>query len=124
MPPKFGSDDFSEYEGYEEPQEGDTGDERIGPGLNWKPQYVEKLAEKHGVETHEVQEVFLNSPYIVPRGRGHVLGEDKFVALGKTDGGRLLLVVYLQQAEGLLIISARDMMPKERRLFEAKRPSS
>lgn len=128
MPPKFGSDDFSGYAGFEEPQEGDTGDEgprdeRDGPELLWRTEYVEKLDNDHHVQKHEVKEVFWNEPYVVLSQRGNVPGDDKYKALGKTDKGRYLRVIYIEKLNGLLIISAYDMNQEERRRFEAKRLS-
>lgn len=121
MPPRFGESDFSEYEGFLDPSDEDVGDETEAVDFAFYRAYAEKLAVKHNVSEDEVCQVFANSPKTFFRAKGSVPGEDVWIALGRTDGGRLLLVVYIEKKDGrLFIVSARDMGPKERRLYERK----
>jgi uncharacterized DUF497 family protein len=41
--------------------------------------------------------------------------------LGQTDAGRLLFVVYTLREERIRVISARDMIPRERKEYERAR---
>ncbi|MFZ2961352.1 MAG: BrnT family toxin [Candidatus Ozemobacteraceae bacterium] len=83
---------------------------------------VDKLVGKHGVEKHEVEEVIFGSPLIVFIESGDRPGEDVYNALGQTESGRRLIVAFIQKAGGKIIVfSARDMVPKEKRRYEKKK---
>jgi hypothetical protein len=50
--------------------------------------------------------------------KGKVRGEDVYVALGQTVTGRYLSVFVINKGQGAaLVISARDMNAKERKLY-------
>jgi uncharacterized DUF497 family protein len=90
-------------------------------GFIWLPDIVEKLEIKHRVSLEEVEEVFFNDPRFFFVERGHVAGEDLYVALGQTDSGRYLSVFFIRKPEQLaLVISARDMDAAERRRYGRK----
>lgn len=90
-------------------------------GFIWLEDIVEKLWEKHGVEAHEVAEVFVGKPKFRFVEKGHRRGEDVYAALGQTDSGRYLIVFFVRKKDGrALIVSARDMTAAERRRYERK----
>jgi len=73
------------------------------------------------VRISEAESVFTEFPVFNRIQRGHVEGEDLFRALGQTDSGRYLTVFFIyKKTREVLVISARDMMEKERRQY-AKR---
>jgi uncharacterized DUF497 family protein len=85
----------------------------------WYGKFVDKLWEKHRVDVHEAEEVLQNYGRMRRVGRGHVKGEDVYLALGQTDAGRYLSVFFIyKQSQEAIVISARDMDPKERREYE------
>jgi uncharacterized DUF497 family protein len=85
----------------------------------WKDQYVEKLADKHGLTTEEVEQVLFSNPLIRRQQKGKIRGEDLYVAYGQTDSGRYILVFFVRkQGAAAMPISARDMTPTERRYYE------
>ena len=87
----------------------------------WLPDIVEKLATKHNVKEHEVEEVFFNRPHFRFLETGYRSGEDVYGVLGQTDGGRYLIVFFIYKPDRLaLILSARDMDEKERRRYERR----
>jgi uncharacterized DUF497 family protein len=90
-------------------------------GIRWLEQFVRKLAIKHQVEQAEVEEVFASNPRFRFIEKGDQTGENKYMALGQTDSGRYLTVFFLHKLDGwALVISARDMADKERRMYERK----
>jgi uncharacterized DUF497 family protein len=90
-------------------------------GVIWLIDIVDKLASKHQVETLEVEEVLANQPKIRFVEKGLRRGEDLYVASGQTDAGRYLIVLFIyKKSKEALILSARDMAPKERRLYGKK----
>jgi uncharacterized protein len=53
---------------------------------------------------------------------GYRSGEDVYSGMGPTDAGRYLIVFFIQKPNSAaLILSARDMDSKERRLYERNR---
>ena len=86
----------------------------------WLRQFVEKIYTKHGVETDEVENVFYGQPRIEIAGKGKVQGENLYKALGKTEDGRYLTVIFIYKPtkRKALVISARDMDRAERKRYE------
>lgn len=90
-------------------------------GIIWLSTIVQKLARKHKVEIEEVEEVLANSARFRFVQRGDRWEEDVYMALGQTDAGRYLAVLFIyKKTQEALILSARDMSPKERRLYGKK----
>lgn len=88
----------------------------------WKAQFVEKLAEKHGVSVTEAEEILRSRPYIRKVGRGHVKGEHVYAAYGQSAAGRYVVVFYIRKMAGVILpISARDMDDAERRYYARQR---
>ena len=87
-------------------------------GVIWLADVVEKLAVKHHVRTDEVEELLSNRPLYRFAQRGMRKGENVYTALGQTDAGRYLVVVFIQKRNRkALILSARDMARKERKRY-------
>jgi hypothetical protein len=61
----------------------------------WYRKFVEKLWDKHRVEIHEAEEALLNRRRVRRVRRGHVQGEDVYLAMGQTDTGRYLSVFFV-----------------------------
>jgi len=91
-------------------------------GFLWLPAIIEKLATKHGVSPEEVEEVFENAPRFRFVENGTREAENVYMATGQTNGGRFLIVLFVfkPSTNQALILSARDMMPKERKRHERK----
>ncbi len=78
--------------------------------ISWDQEAVDHISN-HSVSPEEVEEVLFNdvdSPLIM-HGK-----EGRYLAYGKTNGGRLLLVVWASKYRKTKIISARDMTKKEK----------
>jgi uncharacterized DUF497 family protein len=87
----------------------------------WLEEILEKLWWKHRVDENEVVEVLRNRPRFRFVEGGTREGEDVYMAAGRTDAGRLLVVFFvLKTSKEALILSARDMSPAERRRYEHK----
>ena len=89
-------------------------------GFNWDAGNEQKNADAHGVSQAEAEQVFFNQPLIVTPDEKHSDGEQRVRALGITNTGRLLTMIFTLRAGGELIrvISARDMHRKERKEYE------
>lgn len=87
----------------------------------WLDAIVEKLWRKHRVRIEEVEEVLAGRLQVRRVARGDVAGEDVYSAMGQTGNGRNLIVFFvLKTGARALVISARDMRPKERQQYAKK----
>jgi uncharacterized protein len=90
-------------------------------GIVWLREIVDKLAVKHRVEPHEVEEVLANTNQFRFVEKGERSGEDVYTALGQSDAGRYLAVLFIyKKTREALILSARDMAAKERKQYGKK----
>lgn len=86
----------------------------------WVEEFEEKLWHKHGVAAEEVEFLLFTTDYIRFVEKGERPTEDLYAAYGQTQGGRYLMVFFLYKPRlhQALPISARDMTPAERRLYD------
>jgi uncharacterized DUF497 family protein len=90
-------------------------------GIIWLRDVADKLVSKHHVETYEVEQVLNGKPKIRFVEKGDRESENVYLALGQTDAGRYLAVLFIyKQTREALILSARDMATKERRQYGRK----
>ena len=87
-------------------------------GFEWDEGNISKNWEKHKVSHLECEEVFFNEPLIVQKDREHSDEEIRYFALGRTNSGRLLFIVFTIRKEKIRVISARDMTRKESIRYE------
>jgi uncharacterized protein len=88
-------------------------------GLEWDEGNFLKNWEKHHVSAAECEQVFFNRPLLTKEDADHSNSEARFFALGQTDSGRRLFVVFTVRSNLLRVISARDMSRKERKVFQS-----
>lgn len=90
--------------------------------FEWDPHKAEVNLRKHGVSFGEAATVFAD-PLAVDRGDpDHSQDEDRFICLGRSYVGRLLVVAYAERRDLIRIISARVAEPRERRAYERPTP--
>ena len=88
-------------------------------GFEWDEHNAEKNWQKHGVTPSECEEFFFNRPLVVADDVRHSEKENRFYALGHTDGSRMLFVVFAVRRDKIRVISARDMNRKERKVYQS-----
>lgn len=86
-------------------------------GFEWDEGNINKNWEEHRVKHPECEEVFFNAPLIVQPDELHSDFEERYFALGKTNQGRLLFLVFTIREDKIRVISARNMTKKERRWY-------
>lgn len=90
-------------------------------GIIWLRSVVDKLAFKHHVESHEVEETFAENPKFRFVDKGEREGEDIYMALGQTEAGRYLAVLFIhKRTKEALNPSARDMAEREKKMYGRK----
>ena len=85
--------------------------------ISWDQETVDHIAN-HSVLPEEVEQVLFND-YDVPvilRGK-----ENKYLAYGETDSGRLLFVVWVSRHRKTRIVTARDMTKKEKQFYRKRK---
>lgn len=87
-------------------------------GFDWDEGNVEKNWELHRVPFWEAEEIFFNEPLLIRPDREHSTSESRYLALGKTDSGRLLFISFTIRSSLIRVISVRDMTRKEVRRYE------
>jgi uncharacterized DUF497 family protein len=89
-----------------------------GMEFEWDAANAEKNWVRHRVSQTECEQVFFNHPLVVGEDVLHSHDEARFFALGQTDAGRFLFLVYTVRRERVRVISARDMTRRELKEYE------
>jgi uncharacterized DUF497 family protein len=90
-------------------------------GIIWLDAVVAKLAAKHRVEPHKVEEALSGRAKFRFVEKGERSGEDVYMALGRTAAGRYLAVLFIhKKSNEALVVSARDMADRERTQYGKK----
>lgn len=87
--------------------------------FTWSERKARENLRKHGVRFEEAATVFLDPLARVYDDPDHSEDEARFLLVGHSLRGRLLLVVHAERADILRIISARPTTPSERDEYEA-----
>ncbi|MBU3966842.1 MAG: BrnT family toxin [Euryarchaeota archaeon] len=84
----------------------------------WLDSIIEKIRNKHNITVTEVEEVFRNKPKFRRGPKGNYIEENIYYALGRTDGNRMLFIVFIfKRNSEALIISGREMDSKEKSIY-------
>jgi uncharacterized DUF497 family protein len=90
------------------------------PGIarfQWDEGNADKNWRRHEVTQAEAEQVFFNKPVLVTSDVNHSQEEVRLFALGRTDAGRRLAVVFTIRGDALRVISARPMSRQERKIY-------
>ena len=88
-------------------------------GFEWDDHNTDKNRNKHAVEPGECEELFFNMPLVVSPDDAHSALEPQYHALGSSDSGRRLMVVFTIRSQRIRVISAQDQSRKERLVYES-----
>ena len=75
---------------------------------------------KHGISFHEAATVLgdpLGTTFPDP---DHSVGERRYVTIGASEAGKLMVVAHVDRSRRVRIISARRVTRRERRFYEQK----
>ena len=88
--------------------------------FQWDPRKAAANLRKHGVSFTEAESVFMDEHGLLLDDPEHSGTEDRFILLGSSAGGRLLIVVHAYRAAAgvIRIISARKADRQERRQYQ------
>ena len=87
-------------------------------GFQWDSGNAEKNWLSHQVSRIEAEQVFFNRPLVVTEGDQRSESVSRYYALGQTDTGRPLFLVFTIREVLIRVISARPMSRQERRVYD------
>ena len=73
---------------------------------------------KHGVSFDEAKTVFDDPLYVDFYDPDHSLNEHRYIIIGESEQGRLLMVSYTEKDDTIRIVSSREVAPAERKQYE------
>ena len=88
--------------------------------FEWDPKKARSNVRKHGVSFEEAMTVFGDPGSLNMPDPDHSESEQRYLVLGSSGRGRLLLVAYAERPPRTRIISARQASRPERRIYEDK----
>jgi uncharacterized DUF497 family protein len=86
--------------------------------FEWDDRKSKQNVKQHGVSFEEAATIFGDPLERTIRDPLHSQDEERFVSLGESQRGRLLVVVYTERGENIRIISARVATHRERKDYE------
>ena len=89
--------------------------------FEWDEKKARSNATKHGVRFDDASTVFADSLSLTILDPTHSHDEERFVTIGRSHRGKLLVVVHTDRGDNIRIISARSASRRERRTYEKTR---
>ena len=86
--------------------------------FEWDPEKDRRNRAKHGVSFEEASTVFGDPLALTIRDPDHSIDETRFLTTGYSAQRRLIIVAHTDRVEAIRLISARDVTPAERILYE------
>lgn len=92
--------------------------------FEWDPAKASENATKHRVDFTEAITVFGDPLEVTIPDPGHSVAEQRFLSMGESSTGRLLVVAYTEREGRIRVINAREATTQERKTYECTNPAS
>jgi len=86
--------------------------------FEWDARKADSNLKKHGVSFQEAASVFGDALSITYYDPDHSVREHRFITVGVSRSGRVLMVAHTDRGDNVRIISARKTTRKEREYYE------
>lgn len=86
--------------------------------FEWDPRKANSNLKKHGVSFQEAASIFGNVLSITYPDPDHSAREQRFITVGMSPSGRVLMVAHTDSEYNIRIISARKTTRRERKYYE------
>lgn len=86
--------------------------------FEWDEEKARANLRKHGISFDEAATVFIDALSMTIPDLGHSTSEQRYVDIGSSEKGRVLVVVYAERGVNIRIISCRRATSSERRVYE------
>lgn len=87
--------------------------------FEWDPKKAVKNIKKHGVSFDEAVTVFYDPLSATFDDPDHSVGEQRYLTIGFSSQGRLLVIAHAERKKNIRIISARIATAHERKKHES-----
>jgi uncharacterized protein len=86
--------------------------------FEWDPGKATQNRRKHRVSFHEAATVFGDPLAVTFHDPDHSISEERFITIGMSRAGLVLIVAHSDRGENIRIISARKTTLRERKHYE------
>ena len=86
--------------------------------FEWDKEKAKINQRKHKINFEEAKTIFGDSFSITISDQVHSIGEERYIDIGRSIKGQLLVVVYTERNKTIRIISCRKATSTERRIYE------
>jgi uncharacterized DUF497 family protein len=86
--------------------------------FTWHPKKAEENLKKHGVDFREAATAFDDPLSTTFPDADHSTGERRFLIIGASALGRILVVSHIETGDTIRLISARAATRRERKFYE------
>jgi uncharacterized DUF497 family protein len=86
--------------------------------FEWDPDKDNLNLRKQGVSFHEAATVFADLLSVTYHDPDHSLTEERYITVGTSQSGRLLIIAHTDRGQSIRIISARKTTRQERSHYE------
>ena len=86
--------------------------------FEWNPDKADINLRKHNISFHEATTVFNDSLSVTFPDPDHSIGEERYVIIGMSELGKVLIVSHTDRENRIRIISARTANRQEKRFYE------
>jgi uncharacterized DUF497 family protein len=87
--------------------------------FEWDPAKAAENLGKHGVSFREALTVFGDPLAVTFDDPDRSVGEQRFLTVGQTVEGRLVIVAHTERGDSIRVINAREVTRRERRQYES-----
>jgi len=89
--------------------------------FEWDPGKASQNRRKHRVSFQEAATIFGDPLAVTYPDPDHSISEQRFITVGMSSPGRVLIVAHSDRDENVRIISARKTTQRERKQYEEKK---
>jgi uncharacterized DUF497 family protein len=86
--------------------------------LEWDEEKAAANLARHRVSFDEARTIFDDPLFVDFYDPDHSVDEHRYVVIGESQTGRLLIISYTERDEAIRVISAREVTPAEREAYE------
>lgn len=86
--------------------------------FEWDEKKAKANLKKHRVGFDKATTVFTDPFSITIHDPDHSADEQRYLDIGSSDKGRVLVVIYIERDSNIRIVSCRKATPSERKLYE------
>lgn len=86
--------------------------------FEWDPEKATSNEKKHGVSFQEAATVFGDHLSVTFFDPDHSIDEDRYITIGTSSDGHLIIVSHTDRDDRIRIISARKATRRERKIYE------